>query len=395
MAVVPQLSKCQRSKFLYLKEKLITDQAFERASFGRIIGVLQSSFDCLGFTCEEVGDYKDHVLPKCVDIPPPYPLAGYHPSENVHQHAKIDLDIHQIKIFTEMRAWEAANLVYSYGRNSVIDYESGDHGHFRALKAMAKTKGRNIVTPFYANFNSFYDDPNYADSIITDGIYGRGRFSGMPIAQTGEIVVMTIQYQVLYVYAMSQMQRSVNDCYSQDPNRRKSMLQAWDESAAYLIGSLEGPKAGGSFADGDLLYSLANKMCKEFRNCSGNGWANSVTILLELIYAGRGEMEAPDCDAMKLEFEKIKHIVLIPVIQAVILYAVRNQYLEIDSQAKQLGEGEAMTKAILPIVNSYASESAEFLRRNMVIESGVSLMRCMRFWMILEFHASSLGLLEV
>ena len=89
------------------------------------------------------------------------------------------------------------------------------------------------------------------------------------------------------------------------------------------------------------------------------------------LFAGRGEMDAPDCDAMKWESEKIKHIVLIPVIQSVILYAVRNQYLEIDSQAKQLGEGEAMTKAILPIVNSYASESAEFLRRNMVIEAGV------------------------
>lgn len=366
-AFIPQIAQCKHSKFVYLRDKLIRNTSFDKSEFKKIIGVIQSTFDCLGFTCDEVGAYKDDVLPKCVDIPPPYPLAGYHPTTNVHQHGKIDLDILQIRVLCELEAWDQAYLIYTYGKNSFIEFDNIAQSNYRTLKAMAKTKSRNLVAPYYNKFSTFYNDPDYADTTITNAFHGAGSFANMSTMQRAEMIMMTIQYQVMYMYSMAELQRSVDDCFSQDPNRQKSMFLAWDESAAYVIGSLEGPKLGGSPSDGMLLYHLANFMCKEFGTCSGNGWSRAMTIYQELLYAGKGEMEAPDCQTLAEDSRRIMHLVMIPVIQAIIWYAVKLQYLGADSTDQRLAEAEAITRAILPIVNTYSSPASDILERNMLM----------------------------
>lgn len=372
LAVIPQISQCKESKFLFLRDKLIFNQHYEKEEFRKIIAVLQSTFDCLGITCDEIGAYKDDKLPKCVDVPPPYPLAGYHPTTDVHQHGKIDLDIYQIKLLTEMGAWEQAKLIYTYGKNSFIDYENGNISNYRCLKAMAKTKSRILVKPLYEDFSIFYKDPNYADTVVTEALYGTGRYEQMPLVQRSETIVMTIQYQIMYMYSLVQLERSLAACNSQDPNRQKTMLQSWDESAAFLIGSLEGPKLGGSPKDGILLYHLANHMCKEFNTCTGNGWADVITLYQEYLYAGKGAMQGNDCEALAINAKSIARTILVPVYQCIIWYAVRNQHEETGSYSKTIAGGEVMTKSILPIVNSYPGPALDTLQRNMLMDKEIT-----------------------
>jgi len=371
LAIVPQISQCQYSKFEYLRDNLLNAKTLDKSEFGKIIAVLQSSIDCLGFKCEDVGTYKSGVLPQCVDVPPPFPLAGYHPSANVHQNGKIDLDILQIKILSEMQAWDHANLIYAYGKNSFITTSfTGDAFRYHTLKSMAKTKTRSMVTPFYQEFSTFYNDPHYADTIITQAFSGTGQYTTVEAPVRIQTIVLTLQYQVQYMYAMTYLEGSVGDCYSQDPARRRSMIQSWDISAAYLIGSLEGEKLGGSPGDGMLLYQLSNTMCKEFGTCSGNGWSKVATLYQYFLRNGKDEMAGPDCDSLAQTADKIKHIVMVPVLQSIIWYAIRNQFQDKKSDAIALVEGEVMTRAVLPIVNSYNSISSDVLIRNMIMEPG-------------------------
>ena len=82
-AIVPQISQCRPSLFKRLKESLI-DKALVSSKRLNILQDLQASYDCLGFTCSDIGIYKVDQLAECADLPSTLPMAEYTPTSFVH-----------------------------------------------------------------------------------------------------------------------------------------------------------------------------------------------------------------------------------------------------------------------------------------------------------------------
>lgn len=59
-------------------------------------------------------------MQECVDDPDIVALAGYTPTSDVKEMAKIDLDMLRMKILTRTDGFQAALRLYQYGKHSVI-----------------------------------------------------------------------------------------------------------------------------------------------------------------------------------------------------------------------------------------------------------------------------------
>ena len=82
-AVVPQMSSCAASTYRRLKEDLL-DRTYDPTKFVDVLGDLQSSYDCLGFSCDDVGAYKTDKVAQCAELPINFPMAEYSPTSHVH-----------------------------------------------------------------------------------------------------------------------------------------------------------------------------------------------------------------------------------------------------------------------------------------------------------------------
>lgn len=82
-AVVPQMSSCAASTYRRLKENLL-DRTYDPTKFVDVLGDLQSSYDCLGFSCDDIGAYKTDRVAQCAELPINFPMAEYSPTSHVH-----------------------------------------------------------------------------------------------------------------------------------------------------------------------------------------------------------------------------------------------------------------------------------------------------------------------
>ena len=82
MAIVPQLSQCSPSIHRSLKEYLL-DNDYNPENFPRILELLQLSYDCLGFSCHDVGAYNGDEVAECAEYEVNHPLASFIPKNDV------------------------------------------------------------------------------------------------------------------------------------------------------------------------------------------------------------------------------------------------------------------------------------------------------------------------
>merc|ERR1719491_1432586 len=167
LSIVPQMSACKPSTHKWLMDKLYYS-AYNEDYKIPVLNKLTRMFDCLGISCKDIGAYRTSLLGQCADPPSDLHLAGYKPLSPHYQHAKIDLDILQIKILCTMKSWTSARLVYAQGRNSVI---SADKRRYRTLNEMAISPSRSIIIPFFNIFSSYNSNPDYASDIIDGAFY--------------------------------------------------------------------------------------------------------------------------------------------------------------------------------------------------------------------------------
>ena len=182
--------------------------------------------------------------------------------------------------------------------------------------------------------------------------------------QRTEIVVKTAQYMIVYMAALEAMYEAIDDCKSNDSQRKANAANQWDKAAALLIGSLEGTESGGT-KTGLMMYSLANKRCKQFNRCESDGTAQLNNELVELLYSGRGETMGGNCDALTKTTREIEALLQVPLIQGTLRYAVANEKLMFFDKSKDLAEGYIFSHAILPYVAEVDGQSAQVIKRNM------------------------------
>ena len=265
-----------------------------------------------------------------------------------------------------------------YGRNSPLPRKSdSDPYEVRSLRRLATTSEREVAVPFYTEFVEYHDDTNYGDTTVMQALEGSGKWGASSDEARTEVVSKTCSYQIMYMYALAEMGDALADCASQNPLDNVGGSHSWDEVVAFLIGSLEGPTEGGSADtdDGQLLWNLANQRAFQFQTENGMGYSKINSDLEDLMYAGRGQLDAFDCKGLKKTTTRIEHLILIPVIQSTLRFAAENAKLGDSSTSKNLAEGETFTLSVLPIVKSYDESAAQVIAENMIIQSGVTPVR--------------------
>jgi len=381
-AVVPQASQCRPSIYDRLKEELLEGEPdFQRTEF--ILKDLQEIYSCFGISCSDIGmvskDYGDVKIPACLAANDDTPMALYRPSTDVHPIARIDLDVLQIRVLTTLGSFNYAKFWYLYGRNSPRQRDSeNDPYNFYSLSEFAISSSRRNAEPYYSSFIAYHNDPNYADVLIRNTLEGVGKWgSKKSVEQRSAIVTEASSFYVLYLHLIAQINDAVNNCMDKDQDGEYEMTHPWDEVAALIIGSLEGMEEGGSndIRDGQMIWGLGSRRGYQFQTLNSQGYAKVNSNLEDLLFAGRGEIYALECDMLEKTADSIKATTLIPLMQSVLKYAILNEQHPADSTSADLALGEVFALAIIPILEMYDPPSAILLEENMLIQPGIKPIR--------------------
>mmetsp|Transcript_64 Transcript_64/g.114 ORF Transcript_64/g.114 Transcript_64/m.114 type:complete len:1370 (+) Transcript_64:91-4200(+) len=357
-AALPRIVGCNMALYQYLEEILVNG-AYESKMFPSILQSLQSSYSCLGITCGDIGSF-DRETSSCTDADVYAPLASYVPTTDVREHAKIDLDILQVFIFTMMGADETAKDLYSIGHNS----KKGDT--FRSLKDLATNNNREKVPQFHL-FSQYFGDKNFAHNLVMKALNHEEPFHETPRSQRVIIVHRALQFMIMYMYALREMYDAVSDCEAGDLLRNVDQVKAWDEAAAFLIGSIDSNQGdnGDPNGSGQLLFSLAKERCPEFGTCSDD-FAKVNDELLSLLKTGQAQLVGNKCSSLRDLVGDIETLLAVPLIQSMLYHAVQSNSENAGSTSGSIAEAFMFANAILPLIDHADSDAGEAISYNLV-----------------------------
>eukprot|EP00804_Cyclotella_cryptica_P029842 CCRYP_010766-RA/>CCRYP_010766-RA protein AED:0.12 eAED:0.12 QI:895/1/1/1/0.33/0.25/4/194/515 len=372
-AVIPQLSQCRPSTQRKLKSYLL-DKTYDRKDFSRILTLLQQSYDCLGFSCADVGAYNNSEVAECAGYESTTPMAGFVPVEDVRSLSKLDLDvlaIRELLRFPSATSNAAAQLYYRFGRSALLDDDRFDYDAL-SLKEMTTATHRKKYSPYYQDFVDYHKSENYADSQIILAFED----NTMPAENRIATIMSWIQYSVIVEYMMAVLGISHQECGLDGIDMDSRSLQDsvkppvffWDAFAAFYIGSLEGVDVGGSddTIDGVMLWNLANKRAVTFNTLNDDFYAIINDEMVDLLFAGQSELDRNNCLNTEKSANQAMHLMLMPIIQNNIWYAIQNQGLPANSTSPNLIIGKVLALSLLPIVSKYDPDAAVVIERNMV-----------------------------
>jgi hypothetical protein len=344
-AYIPLVAGCRPSLFQALYQKFFSGEEYSIVEVESIIDLIRQSYDCLGLKCDDIGILeaeKTEDLPACKDPRLDTALAGYRPASDVRQYSRFDLDISEMDILLQMKAYSAAEELYTYGK-----HVRGANGATASFGQLATTKHRNVV-PEFDKFKQYYDDEDsFADEII------RGAISSSKLdwedkwtdEQRRVLVIRTIQVLVTYFAALQNAYEAVADCRAQTSSSQPS--DSWDKAAALLIGSLEGTEKNGT-SEGYMLFELGQEHCIEFGTCADDTTSNQVNEeMLSLLYTGRGAVLSGSCRALEKAANEISSLLLIPIIQGALS---TSSALTIADDFELRAEAYVYGRALVPFV---------------------------------------------
>jgi hypothetical protein len=290
------------------------------------------------------------------------------------------VDVLQIRILASLGSFPYAKRWYQWGHNSPVQRDSeNDLFEYYSVGDFAVATSRRNAEPLYSAFVQYHNDPNYADTIVRDALDGLGKWGKniASIAQRVAVIVETSAFHILFLHAYAQLNDAINACKGESSNGEYELTHPWDEVAALMIGSLEGPNEGGSSdsEDGQLIWSLGNRRAFQFQTLTDSGYAKVNSQVEDLLFAGKGVLDAMDCNNLEKTANSIKKLMVLPLMQSTIRYAIQNEGLSIGSQSQDLPLGEAYALAIIPIIAMVDQASADIIEENMVVRGGAALVR--------------------
>lgn len=126
------------------------------------------------------------------------------------------------------------------------------------------------------------------------------------------------------MYVVHEMQDAISDCENEDIDGNYESVHAWDEAWAFYAGSLEGEEVGGS-GNGQMIYALAEKRCKNFGTCTGDNDGSDTSgisavnsQLLALFNEGRDLLNDGDCSSTENVKDDIVKLMIVPLVQGML-----------------------------------------------------------------------------
>mmetsp|Transcript_4087 Transcript_4087/g.9480 ORF Transcript_4087/g.9480 Transcript_4087/m.9480 type:complete len:740 (-) Transcript_4087:3220-5439(-) len=371
-AIIPQAAQCRVTTYNRLREHLLTGlPRFDKTEI--ILRDIQDIYACFGLMCEDVGAYmntpSDVSFPFCTIAKSDASMAGYQPTSDVLPVAQIDLDIAQMRILTKLGNFKYAKYWFTYGRNSPVQRDSDNDLHsFYSLSDLAVASSRKNAEDIYSDFVAYFNDVNYSQKIIMGALEGTGKWGLKSIQQRSAVATESSAFLVVYLHMIAQINDAVKQCKNEKSDGEYDLTHPWDEVAALVIGSLEGTQEGGATdgRDGQLIWGLNTRRGFQFQTLNDQGYSRTNSDLIDALWAGRGEIDALDCDRLESTAENIKRLTLIPLLQSIVRYAVLNEGLEASSTKEDLALGETYALAVLPIIDAVDENSGEVIRENMI-----------------------------
>lgn len=288
----------------------------------------------------------------------------------------MDLDILAIDAllkFPSTTDHRMAQLYYKYGKAAVLD-DTGSPYSTMSLRNMIKSIDHRKWSPYYNDYVSYFREPvgvfedasMRADETIMAAFNGTGVASNMSPDQRGAYIVSLIRHNVVPEFMMGLLGLTLQVCRDADNDSPPTLH--WDAFAALYIGSMEGITRDDSADDGLMLWSLAANRARNFNTQTDEFTAIINEEMMDLLFAGQSELERRDCANFDKTFSRALHLLLLPLIQSTIWYAIRNQ----DAAATDEGVaiGQAMALSVLPIVQKYHPDDASAIERNMIMSDG-------------------------
>jgi len=244
-----------------------------------------------------------------------------------------------------------------------------------SVQAESKMKGQKM----FEMYKQFYGAPDYADKFVKAALKGDDetkrvspkvpfKFAGKEEQFRIECAQKGSAYWGLWMYVIRELEDGVNDCEAGCATNscNDAPVHAWDEAAAFYVGSIEG--AGGNSA-GRLLYRLAEKRCNNFQTCGCRGASGCTNRrILNKMAEGRDLLSQGRCQEVVQVKDKIVSLMTIPLVQGTLRYA--KKIGEGSRSPKELGEGVAFAGAVLPQLAACGDGSAaDVLVKYMWIEA--------------------------
>lgn len=259
------------------------------------------------------------------------------------QYARLDLDIREMDILLQMKAYSAAEELYTSGK-----HVNGPSGRSLSLAELATTSQRGIV-PVYDAYARYYNSEKYADDIVRSALDPTS--GSWTDDQRRTVATTSSQVLISYFGALFNAYEAVSDCSTIQElgSTANGNSEKWDRVAATLIGHLEGSKTHGT-VEGYMFYDLAQEYCVEFGTCMAD--VTNVTVndeLVTLLYTGRGAVLGKSCRALRKAADEISSLLLVPIIQGALSTSIA---LSKGDDPQVRAQAYVYSRALLPLIQN-------------------------------------------
>eukprot|EP00559_Dactyliosolen_fragilissimus_P007955 CAMPEP_0184871400 /NCGR_PEP_ID=MMETSP0580-20130426/40698_1 /TAXON_ID=1118495 /ORGANISM="Dactyliosolen fragilissimus" /LENGTH=600 /DNA_ID=CAMNT_0027374057 /DNA_START=350 /DNA_END=2149 /DNA_ORIENTATION=- len=234
---------------------------------------------------------------------------------------------------------------------------STDNKNGRTIAGFSKSAEEKMLSgckgcPYkdFSEYYNYYGVADYGDKWVTaalDGTKtsftnGNADFGAYSFVGREEAAQKGMAYMIIAMYVIRELEDALDDCNSNCgvTSCNDDPVHAWDEAVAFYTGSLHGTSKAGT--NGNLYFTLADKRCSNFGTCGLSGDTNEGTskvnydIFREFV-DGLNNLLTGECEAAKMNKEKIAQFMTIPLIQGTLRYAYKVDKLS--GQEKEKAEG--------------------------------------------------------
>jgi len=261
-----------------------------------------------------------------------------------------------------------------YGYTYDVSTDNDNGRTIQGFSESAEDKMHACTNCPYAEYNKYYKyygEFDYAnqwvlaalDGTSTNFKNGNADFSNYEFEGREQAVKKGTAYMAVYMYVIRELEDAVDDCNNGCIDCNDDPVHAWDEAVAFYTGS----------TSDQLLYTLADKRCINFKTCGTEGSESSIMTskvnydIFGQFALGQQSLLEGDCPAVKVAAKRITDLMAVPLIQGTIRYAYKVD-MKMGEEVEK-AEGATFAAAVLPRVHDCSAVDAKTIYDNMRVDA--------------------------